>query len=230
MNLKPNSQAQWNEVYSKFEGNRKSVWREEASPFFTSKIDYLKHLGLKTVLDAGCGDGRNLVEFAKAGFNVTGIDFSESALERCKKNCKNLKVKIIKQNIENTSFKNESFDVVICDFVMTHMKNPQKILNEFYRVLKSNGPALIEFTSQKDPHCSQGKKIGKNEYLQKGFYLRFYNLTQIKKLMKKFSVLAVDSYYYTDPEHGKGYNRKKRHVHHSYFVLATKKSYNRFYS
>src|SRR3989344_3900671 len=93
-------EKKWDRVYQKYKGKRLSVCRENASPFFTNKIDYFKHLGLKKVLDAGCGDGRNLVEFAKAGFQVTGIDISEEALNRCRKNSKkwNLKNLISRQD------------------------------------------------------------------------------------------------------------------------------------
>jgi len=53
-------------------------------------------------------------------------------------------------------------------------------------------------------------------------FLKFYTLKDIEKMLKKFTILIIDSYYYTDPAHGKGYHRKKRHTHHSYFVLAQK--------
>ena len=56
---------QWDKVYDNFKGSRGSVWRENASPFFVNKIDYFKYLGLKKILDAGCGDGRNLVELQR---------------------------------------------------------------------------------------------------------------------------------------------------------------------
>jgi len=216
-------EKKWDRVYQKYKGKRLSVWRENASPFFTNKIDYFKHLGLKKVLDAGCGDGRNLVEFAKAGFQVTGIDISEEALNRCRKNCKKFRnVKLQKMELEKPDFKAGSFDAVICDFVMAHMEKPEKIIRNFHKLLKKDGYALIEFTSVYDPLCSSGKKIGKHEYLQGGFYLRFYTIEQMEKLMKKFTILGIDSVSYTDPNHGSGYNRKKRHNHHSYFVMAKK--------
>jgi len=212
----------WNKVYDNFEGSRPSVWRENASPFFTSKIEYLKHLGFKSLLDAGCGDGRNIIEFAKAGFESTGVDLSQSALDRCKKNCEGLNVKLEKQDLEKMDFKDGSFDVIICDFVTAHMENPQKVMDEFHRLLKKGGYLLIEFTSTKDPHCGEGEKIGENEFMQKGFYLRFYTNPQIEKLLQKFKIQIIDSATYTDPDHGTGYNRKERHFHHSYFVAAIK--------
>ena len=215
-------EKQWDKVYDNFEGDRISVWREQPTPFFITKIDYLKHLGLKSVLDAGCGDGRNTIQFAKEGFQVTGVDLSQSALNKCRQNCKGLNVKLEKQNIEKMDFRDNSFDIIICDFVTAHMENAQKVMAEFCRVLKKGGYLLIEFTSIKDPHCGEGEKIGEYEYLQKGVYLRFYTMLQAEQLLTNFQIQVIDSASYTDPEHGTGYNRKERHNHHSYFITAKK--------
>lgn len=49
-------------------------------------IEELKQKNITgTVLDIGCGGGRNSIPFAKAGFKVTGIDYSKSAVELAKK-------------------------------------------------------------------------------------------------------------------------------------------------
>src|SRR5881396_3971092 len=37
------------------------------------------------VLDAPCGFGRHSIEFARRGFPVTGVDFSETELDRARK-------------------------------------------------------------------------------------------------------------------------------------------------
>src|SRR3989344_7977032 len=79
----------WNGVYNAFHRHdppRPSIWNEEPTPFFTRSISWLRHGGVTTVMDAGCGDGRNLGPLIKAGFAVTGVDFSSTALACSAKN------------------------------------------------------------------------------------------------------------------------------------------------
>ena len=216
---------QWDNVYNRFRGKRLSVWRETATPFFVNKIEYLKYKKVKNILDAGCGDGRNLSAFAQEGFDVMGFDVSSLAIKKCKKIFDNYSNVHLQQGLLEEIdyyFKPSNFDVIICDFVLAHIKQTKKVIDCFYGLVKKKGYILLEFTSVYDPHCGQGKQIGKNSFIQHNMFLKFYTLKDIEKMLKKFTILIIDSYYYTDPAHGKGYHRKKRHTHHSYFVLAQK--------
>lgn len=47
-----------------------------------SIVESLEYLKKGSVLDIACGDGRNAVYLLKNGFKVTGVDFSNKALER----------------------------------------------------------------------------------------------------------------------------------------------------
>lgn len=219
----PSKREQWNEVYTGFHGNRQSVWRENATPFFTNKIDYLKYKNVKVILDAGCGDGRNLVAFAKSGFKIIGVDVSDVALKKCRQLAGNNKNVILKRELlEELSLKPASVDTVICDFVLVHVEKIEGVLSNFHKVLKKNGFALLEFISTKDERCNRGRKIGRNQYLQHGVFIRTFELKDIEKLLGKFKILFIESESYTDPHHGRSYHRKNRHAHHSYFVMAQK--------
>lgn len=46
-------------------------------------------------------------------------------------------------DIENISCKNEYFSAIICIQVLEHLKDPQIVLKEFYRLLKKNGKLFI---------------------------------------------------------------------------------------
>jgi len=44
----------------------------------------IRHDRSVRIIDIGCGTGRHSIELAKRGYNVTGIDLSESLLERAR--------------------------------------------------------------------------------------------------------------------------------------------------
>ena len=118
----------------------------------------------------------------------------------------------------------ESVDALICYHVLTHIKEVDKVLDNFYAILKNDGYVLLEFTSKKDSTYEQGVKLSDREFLQDGVYLRYDEPNDIKRMLKKFEFVSpFTSEYITDPPHGPGYIREKRHRHHSYFIIAQKR-------
>lgn len=79
--------------------------------FIEQEIDHDRSL---RILDIGCGTGRHSIELAKRGYNVTGIDLSESQLERAREKAReqNLSIDFRKHDARALPFENE-FDVAI---------------------------------------------------------------------------------------------------------------------
>lgn len=100
-----------------------------------------------TILDAGCGGGRNLIYFLKNNYKVFGVDQNAAAIEQVRLLAERLSPSLSKDNfqitgVENLPFPNESFDVVISSAVLhfaTDERHFNKMLEEMWRVLKSNG-------------------------------------------------------------------------------------------
>lgn len=98
------------------------------------------------VLEVGCGLGTDLIEYAKNGAKVSGIDLGEDQINLVKLNfeLRQLPYKTIRVgNAEDLPFENESFDLVFCFGVLHHTPNTQKAIDEIYRVLKPDGQAII---------------------------------------------------------------------------------------
>jgi tellurite methyltransferase len=101
----------------------------------------------KTVLDAGCGGGRNLFYFLRNGFEVFGIDPNPQAIAEVKE----LSARLAPNNpqgnfavsiIEEMPYDNDSFDLVICSTVLHFAKdeaNFDEMLHSLFRVLKPGG-------------------------------------------------------------------------------------------
>ena len=77
----------WN---SKFENRNMVLFSPEK--LLLDDAEYFQFGGLG--LELACGDGRNIIPFAKMGYTMTGVDFSEIALERLKHFSKEHKVSV----------------------------------------------------------------------------------------------------------------------------------------
>lgn len=97
------------------------------------------------ILEIGIGSGACL-KYYKKDSDLTGIDFSIGMLNLAKEKAINLNfknVKLLEMDIENMSFKNETFDSIFSSCVFCTIPNPKKGINEVYRVLKVGGKAIF---------------------------------------------------------------------------------------
>lgn len=99
-----------------------------------------------TVLDAGCGTGKNVQLLEELGFDTAGIDLSAEGVEYCKQ--RGLK-KVYVQSVTDIEFANNSFDGLICCDVLTTLTPEQstQALREFYRVLKPKSFAFVQLAA-----------------------------------------------------------------------------------
>ena len=99
----------------------------------------------KKLLELGCGIGTDLVRFAKGGAEVTGVDLSETALELAEKNARQAAVtmRLELANGEDMPFEDDAFDVVYGHGVLQYTAEPQKMVAECGRVLRSDGVAIF---------------------------------------------------------------------------------------
>lgn len=103
----------------------------------------------KTILDVGCGDGRNLPYFFENNFEVFGIDPDEKRLlaviNRMKIKTENFKVAVA----ENIPF-SQAFDLIICNAVLHFAKNKlhfDSMLFSIWDRLAANGILFIRLAS-----------------------------------------------------------------------------------
>ena len=102
------------------------------------------------ILDAGCGNGRNLKWFYNAGFEIHGTDTNIQGLQHCKEIYPLQKDNFIKVRIEKLPYETNSFDHVICNAVLHFAENLNhflQMLNELLRILKPQGSLFIRTAS-----------------------------------------------------------------------------------
>lgn len=96
-----------------------------------------------TVLDAGCGTGTNSRRLAKAGYRVTGVDFSGFALREADRASAGLGIDFRPGDLTNLALPDHSFDGVFCFGVLMHVPELEKALGELIRVLKPGGCLML---------------------------------------------------------------------------------------
>ena len=100
---------------------------------FLSSVD----LEGKQILDIGCGDGSDLVNFEKMGAFPTGIDPSEKFVNSGKEKFPHMTILLGKG--EQLPFLEKTFDVIVSKYALQTSTNIPKILEEVARVLKPEG-------------------------------------------------------------------------------------------
>jgi ubiquinone/menaquinone biosynthesis C-methylase UbiE len=99
-----------------------------------------------SVLEIATGPGYFCIELAKLGdFIITGLDISNDLIQIARSNAQQAGVKVdfLQGNASNLQFPDTSFDFIFCSWAIKNFREPQKVLNEMYRVLKPGGTALI---------------------------------------------------------------------------------------
>lgn len=130
---------------------------------FTGDIDiYLFDQLLKNrfrkplrILDAGCGGGRNLVYFLRAGFDVFGVDQSPDAVEAVRGLAQTLAPELSPENfqvapVEKLPFGDAKFGAVISSAVLHFAEDETQfdsMLAEMWRVLAPGGMFFARLAS-----------------------------------------------------------------------------------
>lgn len=106
--------------------------------------DFMERLPEKArVLDAGCGAGIPISQVLSERFRVTGVDFSEAQIELAKKNVPG--AEFVCQDMTQLDFAENTFDGISSYYAIIHIprEEHQRLLANFYRMLKSGGFALL---------------------------------------------------------------------------------------
>ncbi|HSZ95541.1 MAG TPA: methyltransferase domain-containing protein [Bradyrhizobium sp.] len=111
----------------------------------TAAIQATNKLGGR-VLEVGVGTGISLPLYAP-NVRIFGTDISEAMLNKARKRVAEQKLKNVEglavMDAEKLEFEDNSFDVVMAQYVVTAVPNPEVALDEFARVLRPGGELII---------------------------------------------------------------------------------------
>ena len=96
------------------------------------------------VLEVGCGTGISLAQYSRR-CRLYGIDISDGILAKARRRAARLpNVEAIEvMDAEALRFPDDSFDVVVAQYVVTAVPNPERALDEFARAVRPGGEIVI---------------------------------------------------------------------------------------
>lgn len=166
-----------------------------------------------SVLDVGCGMGREAFALYDMGFTITGVDISEKAIKEAKQFAleSNRNIKFLHTNGTDLPFEDNTFDVVIIwaqTFgIMYGTKRQMSFLYECRRVLKENGIISFsghdrEYLEKNYSHIIDGKKFF--PFANSEIYWEMFTIEELSDLAQKagFTVLKCERGEIYIPEDG----------------------------
>ncbi len=151
------------------------------------------------ILEVGCGGGHVLRLFPDS--ELTGVDVSGVMLEKAKRNLAGLKATLLKGELADHSFGDQSFDAIICTEVLEHVVEPEAILAEMQRLLRPAGGLVVTFPNDRlingakallrRSGLSRLPLFSRSDWGGDDFHLHVWSITEMRALLERY--FQVDS-------------------------------------
>ena len=151
--------------------NRKQYFCELAN---TARIFYMEYLNRyikltpdTRVLEIGCGEGGNLLPFARAGLEVTGIDIARVRISQAREFFAKAQAegRFVCQDIFRLQL-GEKFSIIICHDVVEHVADKAHLLALVSSLMEEDGVAFVSFPAWQMPFGGH-QQICRNRFLSR---------------------------------------------------------------
>lgn len=163
-------------------------------------IQQLKGLNAGKVLDLGSGTGRHVIDLARNGFSVYGLDNSQKGIQTTKQwlQAEKLTAELVLQEMtERFPWEDNFFDAIVSVQVIHHadIATIRKIIAEMERVLKKEGFIFVTVPKLKN-QATKYKQIEANTYVpldgwEKGLPHHYFNPRELKDFFINFEIVDI---------------------------------------
>ncbi len=173
----------WKNYYSKH--------REEKQPSLFAKHIIENYLSdeKSTLIELGCGNGRDSIYFSEKGLNVAAIDQVEEEITFLQNRFSEVKnVEFISGDFSKLGH-DRIYDIVYSRFTLHSINSIQqdRVLNWAYKQLNENGLVCIEVRGKKNELYKKGEKVAEEEdaFIYENHYRRFLDFDDLCNELKE---------------------------------------------
>jgi len=185
----------WEDTY----GKNREMFGQDASAPAVYAADYFKANGKKDVLELGAGQGRDTLFFAREGFTVHALDYTNVSVAEIQKKAS---AQGVSQNIsavrhdvrEPLPFANGSLDACYAHMLFCMALTTVELVflsGEIRRVLKPKGVCIYTVRHTGDPHYETGIHRGEAMYEVGGFIVHFFSKEKVHSLADGLKIMEI---------------------------------------
>ncbi len=133
-----------------------------------------------SALDLGCGNGKTVAALLDAGMETTGVDFSETAIEKCRRQYPGATFVVC--DVSSLPFPDGCFDLVTAIHVLENLDDEklETTVQEIRRVLKDDGRLLVRCFTPRDMRAGTSRN---------GLYYRYFTADELVRRFEGLDAL-----------------------------------------
>jgi len=166
------------------------LWSFEPADSAIFARDLFAEKGFKSVLIPGVGYGRNAKTFIDNGFEVTGIEISETAIRLAREN--GLDFRIYHGPVKRMPYGKSLYDGIFC-YALLHLLNQndrRQFLKKCFDQLQPGGMMVFIVVSKENKLYGNGRPVSVDRFLiDKGLTVFFYDSATIEKEFSTYGLL-----------------------------------------
>ncbi|NDV27040.1 class I SAM-dependent methyltransferase [Desulfovibrio sp. JC010] len=196
MNALTAQQELWDQVFTESE----SYFGQQPSLLAQKSLELFQENNVRTVLETGCGQGRDTFLFAEDGITVTALDYSSRAVDEiaARASSSSLTSYVDPRCFDIRKplpFESESYDACYSHMLLCMELTMAEIscaLSEVHRVLKPGGLVVYSVRSIFDRHYRAGEHLGENLYEIGKFAVHFFCEEKLRGLASGFKIKSIE--------------------------------------
>ncbi len=191
-------QLHWDRAYTAemdFFGDEPSLAAQSAAERFLEG-------GCSLLMELGAGQGRDTLYFARLGFRVYALEYSESGLlgiieKGVKTDLGEMITPVFHDLRKPLPFGDASLDGCFSHmlYCMAFSRAELEFLNgEIRRALKPGGLNIYTVRHKGDAHYGKGTHVGEDLYEYNGFVVHYFDRAMVDRLAEGFELIDIDEF------------------------------------